>query len=137
MTDIHITDKESPAQPIYLGWRAQYGPSYQVRRPIRRSCSRRPTSSMPRSRRSTRCTRRSPFDFGISLGDACNNTQYNELRWYIDVIDGKVITPSSGAHVGADTIDYQKPYQAAGLDKSIPWYQVIGNHDQFWSGCVL
>ena len=25
-------------------------------------------------------------------------------------------------------------YQAAGLDKSIPWYQTIGNHDQFWMG---
>ena len=26
------------------------------------------------------------------------------------------------------------PYQAAGLDRSIPWYEVIGNHDQFWMG---
>ena len=35
---------------------------------------------------------------------------------------------------GPATIDYQKPYKAAGLDKTIPWYQAIGNHDQYWSG---
>jgi metallophosphoesterase (TIGR03768 family) len=80
--------------------------------------------------------KKNTIDFGISLGDACNSTQYNETRWYIDVLDGKVITPSSGAHLGADTIDYQKPYQAAGLDKTIPWYQTLGNHDHFWIGSI-
>jgi metallophosphoesterase (TIGR03768 family) len=52
------------------------------------------------------------------------------------VIDGKPITPSSGAHLGEDTIDYQKPFQAAGLDRSIPWYQVLGNHDHFCIGSI-
>ena len=80
--------------------------------------------------------RESPFDFGICLGDVCNSAQYNELRWFLDVIDGKVITPSSGAHLGADTIDYQRPFQAAGLDRSIPWYQVLGNHDHFYLGSI-
>ena len=78
-----------------------------------------------------------PFDFGISLGDDCNNSQYNELRWFLDTIDGKVITPSSGAHRGASTIDYQKPFYAAGLNPEISWYQVIGNHDQFWMGSAF
>jgi metallophosphoesterase (TIGR03768 family) len=50
------------------------------------------------------------------------------------VLDGKVITPSSGGHAGAATVDYQKPFQAAGLDKSINWYQTLGNHDHFWMG---
>lgn len=77
---------------------------------------------------------RDPFDFGITLGDACNNSAYNETRWFIDVLDGKVITPSSGAHVGADSIDYQMPFQAAGLDSNLPWYMVLGNHDHFFIG---
>ena len=45
--------------------------------------------------------------------------------------------PAPALMLGADTIDYQKPYKAAGLDKSIPWYQVIGNHDQFWMGSAF
>jgi metallophosphoesterase (TIGR03768 family) len=51
-------------------------------------------------------------------------------------MDGKLIAPSSGAHLGATSIDYQRPYQAAGLTRSIPWYQVLGNHDHFWLGSV-
>ena len=90
----------------------------------------------PPFRPSTPCTKRVPFDFGISLGDACNSTQYNELRWYLDVIDGKVITPSSGANLGATTVDYQKPFKAAGLNPAIPWYQAMGNHDHFFIGSV-
>jgi metallophosphoesterase (TIGR03768 family) len=78
--------------------------------------------------------RLTPFDFGISLGDDANCSQYNELRWFIDVMDGQYITPSSGDHLGATNIDYQMPFQAAGLDRSIPWYDAIGNHDQYWMG---
>ena len=133
MTDIHITDKEAPNQLIYL----QQADS--------RNSAQNTSIYSPVMMYSTQVLdaaiqtvnalhEQNQFDFGISLGDTCNNTSYNELRWYIDVFDGKLITPSSGAHVGAGDIDYQKPFQAAGLHKSIPWYQALGNHDHFFIG---
>ncbi len=133
MSDIHITDKESPAEGLYYGWTAPFGAGglSAAYSPVILST----THVLDAAVKAVNALQRqTPFDCGIFLGDAINNSQYNELRWYIDVIDGKWITPSSGAHRGADTISYQEPYQAAGLDPSIPWYQVIGNHDQFWSG---
>ncbi len=137
VSDIHITDKESPAQVPYFGWSASFG--------TQGPASLNPSAFSPAMCATTHLLdatvrtvnslhRLAPYHFGMALGDFCNSGQHNELRWFIDVMDGKAIEPSSGAHLGADTIDYQKPYQAAGLDRSIPWYAVIGNHDQFWMG---
>src|ERR1035437_8967116 len=140
MSDIHITDKESPAQVPYMGWSAGFGEpgpgglnqsSYS---PVMFDT----TYHLDAAVRTINALHRlTPFDFGISLGDDCNSSQYNELRWFIDVMDGQYITPSSGTHAGAETIDYQMPFQAAGLDHSIPWYAAIGNHDQYWMGIGL
>jgi metallophosphoesterase (TIGR03768 family) len=141
MSDIHITDKESPAQVPYEGY--QYPQPMTPQGPVGNSSAYSAiilstTHVLDAAVQTINALhQKKPFDFGIGLGDACNNTQFNELRWYIDVLDGQLITPSSGAHLGAGTIGYQKPYQAAGLDKSIPWWQVVGNHDQFWMGSAL
>ncbi len=132
-SDIHITDKEAPNQMAYLqqGDVTYGGNMSSVYSPIMPYT----THVLDAAIQTVNALHaKDPFDFGISLGDTCNSTSYNELRWYIDVLDGKMITPSSGAHLGADTIDYQRPYKAAGLNRSIPWYQVIGNHDHFFLG---
>jgi metallophosphoesterase (TIGR03768 family) len=134
ISDIHITDKESPNQLIYL---QRLHPTLPVGASLHSGIMPYTTHVLDAAVQTVNALhKQNPIDFGLSLGDACNSTQYNELRWFIDVLDGKVITPSSGAHLGADTIDYQKPYKAAGLDKTIPWYQTLGNHDHFWIGSI-
>ncbi|MDX9973808.1 MAG: TIGR03768 family metallophosphoesterase [FCB group bacterium] len=137
LADVHITDKESPAQVPYLGWSAAFGDpgmaylNPSAYSPVVLDTTHRLDAAVKTINDLHRVI---PFHFGMILGDMCNSGQHNELRWFIDVMDGQHITPSSGAHVGADTIDYQKPFQAVGLNRSIPWYAAIGNHDQAWMG---
>jgi metallophosphoesterase (TIGR03768 family) len=133
ISDIHITDKEAPNQFIYLQQEdgAFSGANTSIYSPVMPYT----TQVLDAAIQTVNALHvQAPFDFGLSLGDAANSTSYDELRWYIDVIDGQAITPSSGAHLGAGTVDYQKRYQAAGLDRSIPFYQAIGNHDHFLIG---
>jgi metallophosphoesterase (TIGR03768 family) len=131
-SDIHITDKEAPNQLIHFQQAERFAyNNTSIYSPVMMYT----THVLDAAIQTVNALhKKNRFDFGLSLGDTCNSTSYNELRWYMDVIDGKVIRPSSGAHLGADSIDYQKPYQAAGLDKSIPWYQTMGNHDHFYIG---
>jgi metallophosphoesterase (TIGR03768 family) len=144
ISDIHITDKESPSQSLWPGYQTEPGFTNNSPPPGNGNSScyspviLRTTHVLDAAVRTANdLNRLMPFDFGMSLGDDCNSAQHNELRWFIDVMDGKYITPSSGTNAGADTIDYQKPYQAAGLNPAIPWYQVLGNHDHFWCGSLV
>jgi metallophosphoesterase (TIGR03768 family) len=130
--DVHTTDKEAPNQLILF---QQVEPGSASNTSIYSPVMPYTTQVLDAAVQTANdLHRRDPFDFGITLGDACNNSAYNETRWFIDVLDGKVITPSSGAHIGADSIDYQMPFQAAGLDSDIPWYMVLGNHDHLLIG---
>lgn len=134
ISDIHITDKEAPNQGIYI---QRLHPEISVTQSLCSGVMLYTTHVLDAAVQTVNAMHKTqPLDFGISLGDAANSTQYNELRWYIDVLDGKMIHPSSGAHLGEDSVDFQKPFKAVGLDKSIPWYQVLGNHDHFWLGSV-
>jgi metallophosphoesterase (TIGR03768 family) len=131
ISDIHIVDEESPAQSIFAGYLGGNSSAYS---PVMLY-----TTQVLNAAVGTinAIHQKNPFDFGLSLGDTSNSSEYNELRWYIDVLDGQYINPDSG--VKDDPIfgprnDYQDEYKATGLDKSIPWYQVLGNHDHFWCG---
>lgn len=75
-----------------------------------------------------------PVDFTVVTGDLCDLAESNELRWFIDTMDGKLVRTDTGAADGAgrtaeDADNPKLPYQAEGLSPEIPWYTVIGNHD--------
>jgi len=131
MTDVHITDEESPAQAILFGYRGGASSAYS---PVMMYTTHVLNAAVIAV---NGLQKRKPFDFGIFLGDVANCTQYNEERWFIDVLDGKKVDPDSGSKddpVPGPGNDYQDEFQAAGLDTSIPWYEALGNHDHFWLG---
>ncbi|MFA7415001.1 MAG: TIGR03768 family metallophosphoesterase [Rhizobium sp.] len=130
--DVHITDKEAPNQLILF---QQIDPPSYRNTSIYSGVMLYSTQVLDAAVQTVNDLHsRDPFDFGVTLGDACNNAAYNETRWFLDVMDGHLITPSSGAHLGADSVDYQMPFQAAGLASDIPWYMVLGNHDHMFIG---
>ncbi len=87
-------------------------------------------------------------DFVLHTGDAVDNAQANELAWFIDCFEGKLIDPLTGRDDrlpedrGPVLLDPHRPFQAEGLylqgnhgeRPSISWYSAVGNHDRYAIG---
>ncbi len=122
-TDMHIIDAQSPARvefldrlndpdspvaalvPFQSAYRAQEMLTLHVADSMVQAVNR--LAGGPASGRG--------LDFTISTGDNADNTQFNEVRWQIDVMDGhKRIRPDSG--------DYTKWEGVGGPDDPDPSY---------------
>ncbi len=136
ITDVHIVDEESPARMVrmdkYVGpsWRPQEAYTPQTLDATLQSINGLHAGS---SREGY------PIDFVVATGDLTDNAQFNELRWFIDTMDGKWIVPDSGEEDGVlrEIALEDNPnlgFQAVGLSGDIPWYTVMGNHDQYALG---
>lgn len=138
-SDFRITDEESPARaewqagcspPVAGAFRPQESLSVQAAEALigrANALSRSPATGRP-------------IDFAIHTGNSADNAQFNELRWFIDMMDGKPVYPDSGAigyqgvQTGSPAPNYgdllkqaQLQFTPAGL--KYPWYAVLGNRD--------
>jgi 3',5'-cyclic AMP phosphodiesterase CpdA len=96
MTDTHVVDEESPLRvefldkfgpPFTSSYRPQEGVSPHVLEEMAKQL-RNTTSPVPPSR---------PIELVMTTGDNTDNTQCNETRWMIDILDGqRTINPDSG-----------------------------------------
>jgi hypothetical protein len=73
-----------------------------------------------------------PYDLIIHTGDAIEDSQANEVEWFITIMDGGLVYPDSGDAddpiPGPDN-DAWDPFAAGGIPSGVPWYAVVGNHD--------
>ena len=148
LSDFRITDEESPlrsewveecATPISTSaFRPQESLSLQAASAL--------VSQANRLDRSPVTGR--PVDLAIHTGGAADNAQFNELRWFLDLMDGKLLEPDSGG-AGYEGVQAESPASAypgllddaqqAFMPEAIryPWYTVLGNHDVLAQGSVV
>lgn len=117
MTDLHMTDEESPARVEFLDWRGSaftsawrpdeaLGPFGQeaVVRQMNAFVSNAPNPAGNGTRRR--------MDFVVNTGDLIDNQQYNEALWSRQIMEGGTINPNSGT----GSIPGSNPFCPEGLN---------------------
>ena len=139
IADIHITDKESPSQLIYLQQlfypslgKAPWSFVTSIYSPVMLGT----THVLDAAVQTVNALhKKDPIDFGISLGDTCNSTQYNEVRWYIDVLDGKGHHPEFRCPIWEPIPSIISSLtRRRGLIRRSPGIRPSATTDHFWMG---
>jgi metallophosphoesterase (TIGR03767 family) len=100
LTDIHVMDVQSPARFEFFD---SYGSvpglsdlmsAYRPQELLSAQVGDAMVARLRQVRRGPATGR--PLQFTIVTGDNTDNCQFNELRWYIDLLDGQMVRPDSG-----------------------------------------
>lgn len=141
ISDAQLVDEESPGRLTAFAalsgsaWRPQEAYSCQL------------LDGMIRTTNKLHVARHD-IDFVVFTGDATDNAQLNELRWFITAFDGGRIDPLTGPDdrdpdaIPDPPLDPHHPFDAQGLYRNgvhgdaptIEWYGALGNHDRFAVG---
>jgi metallophosphoesterase (TIGR03767 family) len=100
LTDIHVMDVQSPGRFEFfdaygsLPGLSDFASAYRPQELLSTQVGDAMVARLQQVHRGPATGR--PFQFTIVTGDNADNCQHNELRWYIDLLDGSSVRPDSG-----------------------------------------
>lgn len=147
LSDIHVIDEESPGRlEFFDNCGSEYKDSFRPQDSLTTQVGNSMLQQLGAI--TTGPATGTPLEAVVTTGDNIDSNQYNEMRWFVDLLDGETVTPNSGAetydgYTQAETPHAltdeqltlaQEPFDSVGT--GLPWYVVFGNHDALIRGQV-